>query len=179
MLRLCWCCCSKKAHVLTVSPSPGWYITRPTAERDSLICPSQERSPCWMRDWEGCLGDAQSKHKSGINIKQDIIKTESSRWFMPSWAFAGAKCEVRSYVHSSALSAWNWKRQPPTVVCRLLGSDTEAGSSHMTSAVTCAAYGGRGASGRPRLAVRAHPLEHVQLFARSMQREWCVSARSD
>lgn len=49
----------------------------------------------------------------------------------------------------SALSAWNWKRQPPMVVCRLLGSDTEAGSSHMTNAVTCTANGGRAASGQP------------------------------
>lgn len=52
-------------------------------------------------------------------------------------------------MHSSALSARNWKRQPPMVVCRLLGSDTEAGSSHMTSTVTCTAYGGRAARRRP------------------------------
>lgn len=75
MVRLCWCCCNKKAHVLTVSRGPGDTSPSWTAESDRLICPSQERSPCEIKDWA-----RKSRQQTQIRAKPMIKHKTQTSW---------------------------------------------------------------------------------------------------
>lgn len=54
----------------------------------------------------------KKKQKKNDQAQRNPKLAGGSRSAEPAWA----KCEVRSYVHSSALSTGEWKRQAPTVV---------------------------------------------------------------
>lgn len=123
MLKPCWCCCNRKARVQTVSPNPGDTSFSRTAERDRLICPSQERSPCEMKDWGG-------REQTQIRT---YFKTQTSRLIFnelssqdPRWGFMITHLLYKDLELKTTASDGG-----------LLTADTEAGSSPMVSGVTC------------------------------------------
>lgn len=153
--KLRWCFCRRKAHVVIVILSTGDASFRRTAEHDSFIAPSQERSR------------EESIKKIIVKTMRKCSKPQIRRLpinlngFKVMWGFISSALHYSLVTENNSLMVVHW----------LLSSDTEAGAGHMTAHVhRCSQL--TVASRRP---VR---LSEVQLLRRSMWREQRVSAWS-